>query len=275
MDDRAARREGDVVRSALAPMVGAVLGGVLVLQLQRGSIAQDLTGLARASFTGTATLASALHVVAVRAVPLLLAAFGGALVVGLLQTRGTWLGFRAIGYEARRPALVVALAGWGALFATLVDTLRMLLGLHVAEPAQLALAATRVVTHALSVALGVIVVGAVADHLLKVRARGKRLGVATPPGRRGAPPVDEEGRADALVQAATVVLFDESGAIAIALRAGEPVLWARGRGLAALALREAARVHGKKVRMATVALVDTLAVGAPVPVEHRAALGLA
>ncbi len=275
MDDRVARKEGDVVRTALAPMAGAVLGGLLALQRQRGATVQAVTELARASFAGTATLDGAWRVVVARSVPLLLAAFAGALVVGNLQTRGTWLGFRAVGHEGRRPAIVVALAGSAALGAVLIDTLRALVGLHAAEPAQLGRAAARAVTHALLMGLAVIAVSAVADHLLKAHARRKRLGSDAPAVRQPPPQVVDEGRAYALVQDADVVLFDEDRAVAIVLHAGVPVLWARGRGLAALALREAARIHGKKLRAADVALLDAVGLGTPVPEEQRVALGLA
>ncbi|MEO6953280.1 MAG: hypothetical protein ABI321_15880, partial [Polyangia bacterium] len=135
--------------------------------------------------------------------------------------------------------------------------------------------ATSVVGHSLSVALAVLVVGAVVDHLLKAQARTQRLGVESSAARRASAPIVDAGHADALVQEAHLVLFDDDRAVAIALRSGEPMLWARGRGLAALALREAARRHGKKLRAANVARLDELPLGTPIPIEQRAELGLA
>lgn len=275
MDDRAARNEGDVVRSSLAPMAGALVSGWLALSLQRGALVRALVELARISFSVGSTLDAALHVVVTRALPIALAAFSGALVVGLLQTRGTLLGFGAVRYEARRPALLVALAGWAALVVTILDGLRTVLALHAADAPRLAAAATTVVTHSLSVALAVVVVGAAADHLLKSHARTQRLGVDPPAARRAPAVAVDESRAHALVKEATLVLFDDDRVVAIALRAGEPLLWARGRGLEALALRDAARLQSKKLRAASVSSLDDVPLGGVIPVELRAELGLA
>ena len=275
MDDRAARNEGDVVRSSLAPLTGALLGGWMALSLQRGSLVQALVELARASWTVGSTLDAGVHVVVARALPIALAAFSGALAVGLLQTRGTLRGLGAVRYEARRPALLVALAGWAALAVAILDGLRTLLGLHAADAQRLAAASLAVVTHSLSVALAVLVIGTVADHLLKTHARRQRLGVDEPAGRRVPNAFADDSRAHELVREASIVLFDEDRVVAIALRAGEPLLWARGRGLAGVALRDAARLHGKKLRAASLERLDDLALGSAIPVALRAELGLA
>ena len=95
---------------------------------------------------------------------------------------------------------------------------------------------TCVARHLVAIALA----GALVDHLLRARARAARLDVET--SRRTPPPTRDA--VPAWLDRSDTVVFDDSGAVAMA---GDEVI-ARATGLEAVAMRELARVAGRRVR---------------------------
>jgi len=280
--EREARARGDVVHGALAPLTGALAGGTLALETSWATVTRELPALLREGLGGAASAAALLSVafgLVVRAgLPVLGGAFGGALVFGLLQTRGYFGAGRAEEGEAARPILPLALVGWMALAVLGLDALRALFLLHAgARPESIARAAATIGSQLARGSLALLGLLALIDHLLRARARRQRLGLDEPSlARRNtyAAPVADE-RMDALAQGASLVLFDEERAVALGRRGEALVTVARARGLAAIALREAARRRGLPLRAAAaLELFDALVLGEALSSSVRATFHL-
>lgn len=270
--ERAARAAGDLPRGALAPLTGALLGGALMLDASIDRVVRDLPALAQGSLGGTvapgALLDASLALVARAALPVAAGAFGGALLLGLVQTRG-WLGApkpETVG-DPLPPRAWLGLLGWSSLALVAVVVASALVQLHPGAQAPAIVGAAAILgARALRALIGLLAILALVDHVLRVRARRLRLGLDEPIASRRntyAAPVVEE-RMEALVQGARLVLFDEERVVALGLRADGLVPLARARGMAGVALREAARRRGLPVRAtASLETFDALTLGEP------------
>ena len=107
IDERAARQRGDVVRSALAPLAGALVGGFAL-----ASPAEPIVPFAARSLAGHASLDEARALLDGLLWAPLAGAFVSALAFGLLQTRGYVGWARARDVEPRRTPTWLALIAW-------------------------------------------------------------------------------------------------------------------------------------------------------------------
>ena len=266
-------------RSTLAPAAGALAGGLIAVSI--GDAGTRLVGLYRDALAATASPSQLLRqagaVLTSFLLPVLAAALAGALLAGLLQTRG-YIGAPASQRrlpERASPGRVLAFLAWLSLAVLLLAELRKLpLLASGAEASAVASAAEALAGRMMRSAIIVVALATIVDHLLRVRARAARRGEARSMAvRRSAASVDPE-RFDALLAGVALVLVDEDVAIAIGQRAAETVVVLRARGLSARALIETARRRGVRIRPGHAGVLAARALGAPLSVAELAALGL-
>jgi hypothetical protein len=267
--ERGARARGDVPRSRLVPLAGALVGAAIAIELSAGRAVAQLVTIAADAFALRAD-PGALFVAVVPRVsalvlPLLLGTFLGALLLGLAQTRG-FFGRPTLAEppESAAPSTPLGLVGWLALALLLVGLLRPAAGLmvpaHALPLARAAATVARVLSR--SFLVGVAALAAI-DHLLRVRARAARLEAVV---RRPVPAATEETESpmiETLLAGVERVVFDMDVAVTLGRRAGAWRAFARTHGLNARALVDAARRRRLPVQAAPGATLEALALGAP------------
>jgi flagellar biosynthesis protein FlhB len=128
---REARARGEVAHAPTLTTAAALAGGALAVVLTARPAAARLMTLARASWSGTATVGELMPALSAMILPIALAAFGAALTAGLAQTRFNFawdaIGRRrdepepsaATSFAAAAALVLVALGGGRALVASL------------------------------------------------------------------------------------------------------------------------------------------------------------
>lgn len=128
---REARARGEVAHAPTLTAAAALAGGALALGLTARPAAARLVALARASWSGSATVGALVPALSSTLLPIASATFAAALVAGLLQTRANFawgaLGRRgdepepwpATSFAAAAALVLVAVGGGRALVASL------------------------------------------------------------------------------------------------------------------------------------------------------------
>jgi len=271
--EREARATGDISRGRLAPLSGALLGAGVALAISVETTPARIAAFARETYTWVGdpivALRAVLAVIVACTLPLLVGALAGALLAGLLQTRG-YFGRGALAALPERgvPNPVLALFGWAALALLLFDLVRVAVGLAApASPDALARAGLAVARDLVRAFFVGTVALAIVDHLVRARARRARLDDAEPvrARRRAQSAEDALPSVEALLHGVDTILFDGDVAVTFGSREGARWAYARARGLSARALLEAARRRRLVVRaVRSAAPLEALLLGAPV-----------